>query len=81
MLHDEALDRIHIALHHVHALRQFFTSLGISHWYIILGLIIGGSLAAPFGARLAGKLPQKTALLLVAFLVIVFSIRMLLKIF
>lgn len=59
----------------------FFTSLGISHWYIILGLIIGGSLAAPFGARLAGKLPQKTALLLVAFLVIVFSIRMLLKIF
>lgn len=58
----------------------FFTSLGISHWYIILGLILGGSLAAPIGARLAGKLPQKTALLLVAFLVIVFSIRMLLKI-
>ena len=59
----------------------FFTSLGISHWYIILGLILGGSVAAPIGARLAGKLPQKTALLLVAFLVIVFSIRMLLKIF
>lgn len=59
----------------------FFASLGISHWYIILGLILGGSIAAPFGARLAGKLPQKTALLLVAFLVIVFSIRMLLKIF
>ena len=59
----------------------FFTSLGISHWYIILGLIVGGSLAAPLGARLAGRLPQKTALLLVAFLVIVFSIRMLLKIF
>jgi len=58
----------------------FFTSLGISHWYIILGLIIGGSMAAPLGARLAGKLPQKTALLLVAFLVIVFSVRMLLKI-
>lgn len=59
----------------------FFASLGISHWYIVLGLIIGGSIAAPFGARLAGRLPQKTALLLVAFLVIVFSIRMLLKIF
>lgn len=58
----------------------FFASLGISHWYIILGLIIGGSIAAPLGARLAGKLPQKTALLLVAFLVIVFSVRMLLKI-
>ncbi|CAM4335298.1 TSUP family transporter [Flavobacterium terrigena] len=58
----------------------FFTSLGISHWYIILGLIIGGSIAAPLSARLAGRLPQKIALLLVAFLVIVFSIRMLLKI-
>jgi uncharacterized protein len=58
----------------------FFTSLGISNWYIILGLIIGGTLAAPIGVRLAGKLPQKTALLLVAFLVIVFSIRMLIKV-
>ncbi len=58
----------------------FFASLGISHWYIILGLIIGGSIAAPISVRLAGRLPQKTALLLVAFLVIVFSIRMLLKI-
>jgi siroheme synthase-like protein len=58
----------------------FFASIGVSHWYIVVGLIIGGGLAAPLGARLAGKLPQKTALLLVAFLVIVFSIRMLLKI-
>ncbi|MEC4004568.1 TSUP family transporter [Flavobacterium sp. SUN052] len=58
----------------------FFASLGISHWYIILGLILGGSIAAPIAAKLAGKLPQKTALLLVAFLVIVFSLRMLFKI-
>ena len=59
----------------------FFASIGVSHWYIIAGLIIGGGIAAPFAAKLAGKLPQKLALLLVAFLVIVFSIRMLLKIF
>lgn len=58
----------------------FFTTLGVSHWYIILGLIIGGAIAAPIAAKLAGKLPQKTALLLVAFLVIVFSIRMLVKV-
>lgn len=58
----------------------FFASIGVSHWYIIAGLIIGGAVAAPFAARLAGKLPQKSALLLVAFLVIVFSVRMLLKI-
>lgn len=59
----------------------FFVSIGVSHWYVIAGLILGGGIAAPFAAKLAGKLPQKTALLIVAFLVIVFSIRMLLKIF
>ncbi len=58
----------------------FFASIGVSHWYIVVGLILGGSLAAPLAARLAGRLPQKTAILLVAFLVIVFSIRMLFKI-
>lgn len=58
----------------------FFASIGVSHWYIVVGLIVGGGLAAPFAAKLAGKLPQKTALLVVAFLVIVFSVRMLLKI-
>lgn len=57
----------------------FFTALGVSHWHIILGLIIGGTIAAPLAAKLAGRLPQKTSLLLVAFLVILFSLRMLLK--
>lgn len=58
----------------------FFAFLGVSHWYIVAGLILGGSIAAPLSARLAGKLPQKTAILAVAFLVIVFSIRMLFKV-
>lgn len=58
----------------------FFSVLGVSHWYIILGLIVGGAIAAPLAARLAGKLPQKIALLLVATLVIVFSVRMLMKV-
>lgn len=58
----------------------FFAAIGVSHWYIVVGLILGGSIAAPFAAKLAGKLPQKTAILLVAFLVIVFSTRMLFKI-
>lgn len=58
----------------------FFTTLGVSHWYIILGLIVGGAIAAPIAAKLAGKLPRKGALLLVAFLVIVFSIRVFIKI-
>lgn len=59
----------------------FFTSLGVSHWYIVLGLIIGGIIAAPIAAKLAGKLPQKAALLFVSFLVIVFSIRVIFKLF
>lgn len=59
----------------------FFTSLGVSHWYIVLGLILGGILAAPIAAKLAGKLPQKAALLFVSFLVIVFSIRVFFKLF
>lgn len=58
----------------------FFASLGVSHWYIVVGLILGGSIAAPLAARLAGKLPQKSAMLAVAFLVIIFSIRILIKI-
>lgn len=58
----------------------FFTTLGVSHWYIILGLILGGAIAAPIAAKLAGKLPRKTALIVVAFLVIVFSIRIIFKI-
>lgn len=58
----------------------FFISLGVSHWYIILGLIIGGTAAAPLAARLAGRLPRKTALILVAVLVIAFSIRILMRI-
>ena len=58
----------------------FFASLGVSHWYIVLGLILGGIIAAPLAARLAGKLPQKAALLVVSFLVMAFSIRVFLKI-
>ncbi|UGS24015.1 TSUP family transporter [Flavobacterium channae] len=58
----------------------FFTSLGVSHWYIVLGLILGGVIASPIAAKLAGRLPQKAALLFVSFLVIVFSVRVFLKI-
>lgn len=57
----------------------FFSVLGVSHWHIILGLILGGAIAAPLAARLAGKLPQKVALLLVATLVAIFSVRVLMR--
>jgi uncharacterized protein len=59
----------------------FFQLLGMQYWQTILGLIIGGSLAAPIAARLAGKLPRKTAFLLLGILVIFWSIRILIKLF
>jgi len=61
------------------ATMTFFSSLGVEYWYIVLGLIIGGVIAAPFAARLAGKLPQKVAYILVALLVIIASVRIIMK--
>jgi len=57
----------------------FFTLLGASHWPIILGLIVGGTIASPIAARLVGKLPLKTMFLCVGVLVIGWSIRILIK--
>jgi hypothetical protein len=59
----------------------FFALLGVSHWQVILGLIVGGAIAAPIAARLAGKLPLKTMFLCVGGLVIIWSLRILLKTF
>lgn len=57
----------------------FFILLGVSHWQTILGLIIGGLIAAPLAARLAGKLPRRTAFILLGVLVIIWSARILIK--
>lgn len=57
----------------------FFTLIGVSHWQTILALVIGGLIAAPIAAKLAGKLPRKTAYLLLGVLVIIWSVRILIK--
>lgn len=59
----------------------FFTLLGITHWPVILALILGGLVAAPLAARLTGKLPRKTAFLLLGILVMIWSVRILVKLF
>jgi uncharacterized membrane protein YfcA len=46
-----------------------------TYWQVILGLIIGGVIAAPFGAILPKKLPLKGLFLLVGTIVIVLSVR------
>lgn len=59
----------------------FFTLLGVSHWQIIAALMIGGFIAAPIAAKLVGKMPKKTAYILLGILVIIWSLRILLKAF
>jgi len=51
----------------------FFFTLGIQHWNIILGLLIGGIITAPFSAMLTAKLPVKKMFIVIGTLVIVMS--------
>jgi uncharacterized membrane protein YfcA len=54
----------------------FVLSLTFSqYWQIILGLLIGGGIAAPLAARMTKKLPLKALMILVGILIIVLSIR------
>jgi siroheme synthase-like protein len=55
----------------------FFSLLGISHWPVIAGLIIGGVIAAPIAARLTGRLPLKTMFIAVGIMVVIWSLRIL----
>jgi uncharacterized membrane protein YfcA len=48
---------------------------GINSWQVVLGLIVGGVIAAPFGAMLVGKIKRKPLMLIVGCLVIGLSIR------
>jgi siroheme synthase-like protein len=60
---------------------SFFFMLGVTHWQVIVALIIGGLVAAPLAAKLAGKLPRKTSLILLGLLVIFWSLKIIIKIF
>ena len=57
----------------------FFSFIGMSHWLVIAGLIIGGVTAAPLSARLAGKLPVRLMFVLVGITVVLWSLRVLVK--
>ncbi len=58
----------------------FFTLIGVTHWQTIAALVVGGLVAAPLAAKLTGKLPKKTAFILLGILVIVWSLRILINI-
>jgi uncharacterized membrane protein YfcA len=51
----------------------FVFILGVKHWQIILGLIAGGALAAPFGAYIASRINKRVLFLLVGTLIILTS--------
>ena len=53
----------------------FFTLIGITHWSIIAGLIIGGIIAAPFAAYLSSKIPVKSTMIFVGIVVIITSLK------
>ncbi len=51
----------------------FFFTLGIQHWSIIAGLLLGGIVTAPFSAMLTAKLPVKSMFVVIGLLVIIMS--------
>jgi siroheme synthase-like protein len=53
----------------------FFSLIGINHWQIILGLVIGGMIAAPISIYFSNKIPVKKGLILVGVLVILISLK------
>ncbi|HEU4473108.1 MAG TPA: TSUP family transporter, partial [Flavisolibacter sp.] len=57
----------------------FFLTVGVSHWNIVLGLMLGGSIAAPLAARLAGRLPRRAMMIAVGIMVMIWCGRMVVK--
>jgi uncharacterized membrane protein YfcA len=57
----------------------FTFMLGFNNWVVMLALIVGGVMAAPFGAVLASKFKPKTLMIVVGLVVIGLSVRTILK--
>lgn len=52
---------------------------GINGWQVIIGLILGGVIAAPIAAFLVNRIKRKLMMVAVGFLIIILSLRTLLK--
>ncbi len=53
----------------------FISVIGLSHWHIIFGLVIGSMAVAPFSIYLSNKISNKWGLILVGMVVIIVSLR------
>jgi uncharacterized protein len=52
----------------------FVFTVGIHHWNIVAGLLLGGIITAPFSAMLTAKLPVKKMFVVVGIVVIIMSL-------
>ncbi|MGL6128339.1 TSUP family transporter [Chryseobacterium artocarpi] len=59
----------------------FIFTIGIHHWNIVLGLLLGGVFTAPFSAMLTTKLPTKKMFVVVGVVVIIMSLVTIFKSF
>ncbi|AZA98719.1 ABC transporter permease [Chryseobacterium joostei] len=57
----------------------FIFTIGIHHWNIVLGLLLGGVFTAPFSAMLTSKLPTKKMFVVVGIVVIIMSLVTIVK--
>jgi len=52
----------------------FIFTIGVQHWNIVAGLLIGGIITAPFSAMLTSRLPARKMFFVVGIVVIIMSI-------
>ncbi|MDI3306504.1 MAG: sulfite exporter TauE/SafE family protein [Acetobacteraceae bacterium] len=53
----------------------FFATIGLELWPVILGLVLGGVLAAPFAALVTKYLPDRPMMVVVAVVILLLSLR------
>lgn len=57
----------------------FVMTIGIQHWNIVLGILIGGIITAPFAAMVTSKLPIKKMFVVIGVLIIALSLISIVK--
>jgi len=59
----------------------FVALLGLVHWHVIVGLIIGGAVAAPLAALVCRRLPSRALMVALGIVIILLSTRTILLMF
>ena len=59
----------------------FVLTIGLELWPIILGLVVGGVLAAPFAAYVTRMLPDRPFRIIVGLIIILLSVREVLRLY